>query len=174
MDSEARRSLDPADVGSVPHGEKGNSPHDKSPQTLASQYLRQSSRGSSKNDGTLRDSMSVDSSLSGNEVLRSPSTASINTNGERPRRKKKPSTNMVYTPITLNYHGVNIYQAAAQGNLPLCVLLWGMASSKRITLMVPDFQGNNPMHFAALADTPEVCVSVCLIISKDYIFSILS
>jgi hypothetical protein len=58
------------------------------------------------------------------------------------------------TPI--NYHGVTISQAASQGNLPLCVLLWGMATAKRVRLMDPDSNGDTPMHFAALADIPEV------------------
>ena len=57
---------------------------------------------------------------------------------------------------TINYHGATIFDAARQGNLPLCVLLWGMAASKRVNLMEPDPRGNNPMHFAAIADTPEV------------------
>lgn len=57
---------------------------------------------------------------------------------------------------SVNYHGTDIYQAAADGNLPLCVLLWGMATAKRINLMDPDSLGNTPMHYAALADLPEV------------------
>lgn len=57
---------------------------------------------------------------------------------------------------SFSYHGVNIYQAASQGSLPLCVLLWGIASTKRVSLMVADEQGNNPFHHAALADTAEV------------------
>jgi hypothetical protein len=56
----------------------------------------------------------------------------------------------------INYHGATISQAASQGNLPLCVLLWGMATAKRVRLMDPDAQGDTPMHFAALADLPEV------------------
>ena len=58
------------------------------------------------------------------------------------------------TPIS--YHGITIATAASQGNLPLCVLLWGMAAAKRVRLMDPDFAGDTPMHFAALADLPEV------------------
>jgi len=69
------------------------------------------------------------------------------------RKRKSQAT---HTAATLNYHGINIYQAAHQGNLPICVLLWGMASSKRVSLMVPDAEGNNPMHFAAQAEHPEV------------------
>lgn len=60
------------------------------------------------------------------------------------------------TPSSINYHGATISQAASQGNLPLCVLLWGMATAKRVRLMDPDLQGDTPMHFAALADLPEV------------------
>ena len=58
------------------------------------------------------------------------------------------------TPIS--YHGITIATAASQGNLPLCVLLWGMAAAKKVRLMDPDFAGDTPMHFAALADLPEV------------------
>eukprot|EP01035_Chromulina_nebulosa_P019949 gene19949-25915_t len=56
----------------------------------------------------------------------------------------------------LSYHGINISQAAAQGNLPICVLLWGMAAAKRVNLMQSDDIGCNPMHYAAMADNPEV------------------
>ena len=31
-----------------------------------------------------------------------------------------------------------------------------MAAAKRVRLMDPDFAGDTPMHFAALADLPEV------------------
>eukprot|EP01039_Chlorochromonas_danica_P001485 gene1485-1618_t len=70
------------------------------------------------------------------------------------KKKKTPSGSL--SPTSITYRGVNIYQAAAQGSLPLCVLLWGMASAKRVNLMSPDPSGNNPLHMAALADTPEV------------------
>lgn len=70
------------------------------------------------------------------------------------KKKKTPSGSL--SPTSIAYRGVNIYQAAAQGSLPLCVLLWGMASAKRVNLMSPDPSGNNPLHMAALADTPEV------------------
>ncbi len=56
----------------------------------------------------------------------------------------------------VTYHGLTINSAAQQSNLPVCVLLWGMAAAKSLSLMVPDSNGNNPMHFAALADSPEV------------------
>lgn len=56
----------------------------------------------------------------------------------------------------INYNGQTIVSAASQGNLPVCVLLWGMASAKKQSLMVPDAQGNNPMHYACLAPTAEV------------------
>jgi hypothetical protein len=54
------------------------------------------------------------------------------------------------------YNGTTISTAASQGNLPVCVLLWGMASAKKQSLMVPDKQGNNPMHHACMAPTAEV------------------
>ena len=64
----------------------------------------------------------------------------------------------------INYHGATISQAASQGNLPLCVLLWGMATAKRVRLMDPDAQGDTPMHFAALADLPEVSYAVLKVV----------
>jgi hypothetical protein len=62
---------------------------------------------------------------------------------------------------------VGIWQAAGQGSLPLCVLLWSLAAARRVSLMAPDERGNNPMHFAALADNAEValsvlCMNVCM------------
>lgn len=94
------------------------------------------------------------------------SVASDRSNSARRQRRSSTSklhktstsqlgqVSQVATPI--NYHGVTISQAASQGNLPLCVLLWGMATAKRVRLMDPDPQGDTPMHFAALADIPEV------------------
>lgn len=85
--------------------------------------------------------------------------------GRRQRRSslsrlQKASTSQLGQRVQLsapiNYHGVTISQAASQGNLPLCVLLWGMATAKRVRLMDPDSNGDTPMHFAALADIPEV------------------
>ena len=42
------------------------------------------------------------------------------------------------------------------GNLPLTMLLWGYAVARKVNLLIPDSSGNNPIHYAALADTPEV------------------
>lgn len=58
--------------------------------------------------------------------------------------------------IMVAYNGTTITTAATQGNLPVCVLLWGMASAKKQSLMIPDKHGNNPMHYACLAPTAEV------------------
>jgi hypothetical protein len=69
---------------------------------------------------------------------------------------KKKSTQNHELNSQIAYHGVNINMAASQGSLPLCVLLWGMAAARRINLMTPDSLGNNPLHYAAIADTPEV------------------
>lgn len=77
------------------------------------------------------------------------------------KKRKKKSSNNSYSPYSIQYKGVNIYQAAEQGSLPLCVLLWGMASAKRVNLLVPDAQGNNPLHAAALADSAEVLHALC-------------
>lgn len=80
--------------------------------------------------------------------------------------KKKKQTSANFSASSINYRGVNIYQAASQGSLPVCVLLWGMASAKRVNLVAPDAQGNNPLHMAALADTPEVsCICLTLLSS---------
>jgi hypothetical protein len=150
---DVRRSAD-TDLGSTA-GDTISS-MDRTPQNLEGQFLRQSSQSTRFDQSSVRETGSTDSFASGTG-LRAPSNASINSRGEtRQRSKKKPTSNVVHTPVTLNYHGINIYQAANQGSLPLCVLLWGMASSKRINLMTPDFQGNNPIHYAALADNPEV------------------
>jgi hypothetical protein len=73
----------------------------------------------------------------------------------RQNRHRRPGRSTL-SPASINYHGINISQAAGEGNLPVCVLLWGMATAKRVNLMDPDIQGNTPMHFAALADNPEV------------------
>lgn len=85
----------------------------------------------------------------------SDSGTDVKQNIDRKPRKKRPS-NSVAAGGVVTYHGLTIAKAAMQGNLPVCVLLWGMAAAKRLNLMVPDAQGNNPMHFAALADSPEV------------------
>ena len=44
----------------------------------------------------------------------------------------------------------------------MCVLLWGMAAAKRINLIIPDEHGNTPMHYAALAESTEVIVSISI------------
>lgn len=75
----------------------------------------------------------------------------------RIKKKKSSATTSSMSATAINYHGLSIFQAANQGNLPCCVLLWGIASAKRVNLITQDAFGNNPMHFAALADTPEVC-----------------
>ena len=76
------------------------------------------------------------------------------------------------TSSNISYHGVTISQAASQGNLPLCVLLWGMATAKRVQLMDPDSQGDTPMHFAATADLPEVsCAKLKMIFVSLVILS---
>lgn len=72
------------------------------------------------------------------------------------KRSKSSSHSQQYSANKITYRSQNIYQAASQGNLPLCVLLWGMSSAKRVYMFVPDNEGNNPMHHAVLADSPEV------------------
>lgn len=75
---------------------------------------------------------------------------------KRQAKKKKQVSETISHQPSIHYRGINIYQASEQGNLPLCVLLWGMASSKRINLISPDQFGNNPMHYAALSSSSEV------------------
>lgn len=72
------------------------------------------------------------------------------------RKTSQKGGHLQLSPFAVNYHGVNIFKAALDGNLPLCVLLWGLASAKRINLIVNDSAWNNPVHYAANADTPEV------------------
>jgi ankyrin repeat protein len=78
-----------------------------------------------------------------------PTAATATVDGTNTTTKK---TNL----ISLTYNGQTIISAASQGNLPVCVLLWGMASAKKINIMSPDIHGNNPMHYACLAQTSEV------------------
>lgn len=70
--------------------------------------------------------------------------------------KKKHRSRSSQTPQSINYRGTNMESALRQGNLPVCVLLWGMAAAKRIDLLVPDDQGSNPFHYAAMAETTDV------------------
>jgi ankyrin repeat protein len=50
----------------------------------------------------------------------------------------------------------NLFFRCSVGSLPVTVLLWGFAAARRVNLMVSDASGNNPVHYAALAETPEV------------------
>lgn len=71
----------------------------------------------------------------------------------RPTRKRP--TFSAPTASAINYQGITIYAACRQGNLPICVLLWGIAAAKQISLMEPDSEGNNPVHYACLAENNE-------------------
>lgn len=139
------------------------------PQNLESQFLRQphpvsqhTPVASLKGGIAARDATSVNSYESAGMMRSSQASqisqaSALTTGSEKPVRKKRTANpGVVYTPATLNYHNINIYQAANQGNLPVVVLLWSMAANKKINLMSPDFQGNNPMHYACLADSSEV------------------
>ncbi len=150
--------------------------YDRSPpQNLESQFLRQPNPvqhhtpvTSLKGGIAARDAASVNSHESAGMMRSSQASqisqaSALTTGSEKPVRKKRTANpGIVYTPATLNYHNINIYQAANQGNLPVVVLLWSMAANKKINLMSPDFQGNNPMHYACLADSSEVSFFVSL------------
>jgi hypothetical protein len=59
--------------------------------------------------------------------------------------------------VLVSYKGDTMITAASAGNLPLCVLLWGMGSAKQINLMVAvDEQGNTPFHHAVRSQTTDV------------------
>ena len=47
------------------------------------------------------------------------------------KKKSKGGNSQGFTAATISYRGTNIYQAASQGALPVCVLLWGIASAKK-------------------------------------------
>ena len=101
--------------------------------------------------GDDRSTRSDDASIASD---RSTSTVNRRQSDRRSHRHRRSEGQI--PAASINYHGINIAQAAGQGNLPVCVLLWGMATAKRVNLMDPDAQGNTPMHFAALAELPEV------------------
>lgn len=71
----------------------------------------------------------------------------------RPTRKRPTYSAPPASAIT--YQGLTIYAACRQGNLPTCVLLWGIAAAKQISLMEPDAEGNNPLHYACMAENNE-------------------
>jgi len=166
-DNNSRRVSVGSDLTIDSNGDSLGTPERTPPYNLESQFLRQSSHHSQVSQGTplnngiaARDAMSVNSNES-SSMLRSPSQASqasFATTGSEKRVRKKRAANpaIIHTPATLNYHNINIYQAANQGNLPVVVLLWSMASNKKVNLMSPDFQGNNPIHYACLAENSEV------------------
>lgn len=71
----------------------------------------------------------------------------------RPTRKRPTFT--APSADAINYQGLTIYVACRQGNLPVCVLLWGIAAAKQVSLMAADAEGNNPIHYACMAETNE-------------------
>lgn len=97
--------------------------------------------------------------------LMSQPTSLFERRAEKPMRKpavlQQPQAAAPSPAALINYRGVNISMACQEGNLAACVLLWGIAAAKRITLMDADAEGNNPMHFACMADNPEVRNLLC-------------
>jgi hypothetical protein len=72
---------------------------------------------------------------------------------------------------SLNYRGTNIYDASRQGNYPIFVVLWGIATTKYLNLMVPDGNGNTPLHHVSMSHigvSPEGACDV-----SKYYFSII-
>ena len=61
---------------------------------------------------------------------------------------------------TIHYHGVGIEVAAKNGQLPVFVLLWTIAISKKTNLLVSDSEGNSLLHYAAQADDSEVLMFI--------------
>jgi hypothetical protein len=123
--------------------------------TFVSHRSRASSLSSRHSDGS-SDSLNV------TPILAIPHIPSENLKFSRktlpeikPSKKRgiKPSNDIMNH---IHYHGVTLNMAAIQGNLPLFVLIWGMAAARRVNLMIPDSNGNNPLHHAAIAENSEV------------------
>jgi hypothetical protein len=79
----------------------------------------------------------------------------------------------------IHYKGINIYEAAALGNYLICHFLFERARNKSINMLASDSLGNNPLHYAVVAKTPEVvinivfkildfCVNINLVSNLDY------
>jgi hypothetical protein len=81
-----------------------------------------------------------------------------NVQEKRPGRKKFVFSTTEANSM-INYHGITLNMAATQGSLPLFVLIWGLAKARKVNLMVPDINGNNPFHHAVLADNLDVIKS---------------
>ncbi len=105
--------------------------------------------------GKLSETYTTDLSMSTAPSNRS-SLESLNADDSSKHRKKRPNIVSLTMAKAVTYGGWDIFRAAEQGNLPVCVLLWGMASAKRISLMLPDEDGCNPVHYASMAETSEV------------------
>jgi len=69
----------------------------------------------------------------------------------------RKSSYVTTTMESLAYQGITFKEACKTGNLPIVSYLWTLASNKNIDLMIPESEyGNNPYHYAALADTDEI------------------
>ena len=49
-----------------------------------------------------------------------------------------------------------LHVACSQGNLPVTALIWGMYKARGVDPMTKDSEGNNPLHYAVLADNGQV------------------
>jgi ankyrin repeat protein len=64
---------------------------------------------------------------------------------------------MAQQGVLVSYKGETMLTAASSGNLPLCVLLWGMGAAKQLNLLrAVDEQGNTPFHHAVRAQSTDV------------------
>jgi hypothetical protein len=127
---------------------------------LSSRHLTDSSG----ENGTASSTSSESNSIVQQGLVRASSGSE-----RRLKRPRKSNSGLNVSPASINYKGINIYQAAEQGNMPLCVLLWSIASAKRANLTIPDINGNTPLHFAALADTAEVSSFISYALSHNLI-----
>jgi hypothetical protein len=118
-----------------------------------------SSRGT-EDGGALSNDAEASKEVDDLDVMSRPSSLFEKTErkSDKPMRKRPTFSNPGALDIqtAINYKGATMKMACQQGNLPVCVLLWGIAAAKRVSLIDPDSDGNNPMHYAVLSDNSEV------------------
>lgn len=85
-----------------------------------------------------------------------PSDRTYENKENKPRLKKAKTQLEASGSSGIQWRGLTMKMACQQGNLPVVVTLWGLALSRNVDLMVPDDEGNTPIHYAASADNAEV------------------